>query len=208
MSETLSDEVKQQLVIAGAIVAGKGAAPGEVADEVKRIAGYLNPNSEVQRAFVQLDKEAANTVSSAGFIATVIGFAKEASSNRGVVMFRSGVTTHTPEAKEHLRTDFLEEGGAATALMRLIAGVKGDPEKGIEAVPGLIGHKVQVSFDRVKKSDGSGHTVRVLRSVTDRGVDPEYDATKAEYQPVYYKDNDKKRMAEKLTFYPRVAVAA
>jgi len=189
MSETISDEVKQQLVIAGAIVAGKGATAGEVADEVKRIAGFLNPNSDVQRAFAQLDKEAANTVSSAGFIATVIGYAKEEKSNRGVVMFRSSVTQHTPEAKEHLRTDFLDDGGPVSTMMN--------------SVKALVGHKVQVSFDRVKKSDGSGHTVRVLKSIVDRGIDPEFDASKPEFHPVYYTDADKKRLAEKLDFFPR-----
>lgn len=194
MSETLSDEVKQQIVIAAAIVAGKDAAAGDVTKQVERITGYLNPNSEVQRAFANIDKQAANTVKSSGFLGTIIGFAKEETSNRGVVMFRTGVTQHTPEAKEHLRTDFLDDGGPVSQLMNKIR-------------TDLVGHKVQVSFDLVKKNDGSGQTVRVLRSVTDRGVDPEYDAAKPEFQP-FYEDAQKARGLSKVTFFPRVPVAA
>ena len=194
MSETLSDEVKQQIVIAAATVAGKDATAGDVATQVTRIAGYLNPNSEVQRAFAQMDKDAENTVKSSGFVATVIGFAKEETSNRGVVLFHSAVTTHTPEAKEFLRTDFLDDGGPVSQMMNKVR-------------TELIGHKVGVSFDLVKKTDGSGHTVRVLRSVTDRGVDPEYDATKAEYQPAFYTDTQKAQATSKLTFFPRVPAA-
>lgn len=208
MTEAFTDEVKQQLVIAGAIVAGKGATPSDVSAEVKRIAGYLNPNSEVQRAFAQLDKEAENTVKSAGFIGTIIGYGKEETSNRGLVMFRSSVSSHTPEGKEHLRTDFLEEGGPASALMRSIQGTKADPEKGIAAVSGLVGHKVRVSFDLVKKNDGSGQTVRVLRSITDSGVDPEYNIDNPDFQPAYYTDVKKQEQAQKLRFFPRVPVAA
>lgn len=195
MSEALSDEVKQQIVIAAATVAGKDATPGDVATQVTRIAGYLDPNSEVQRAFANLDKLAADTVKSSGFVATVIGFAKEETSNRGVVLFHSAVTKHTPEAKEHLRTDFLDDGGPVSQLMNKVR-------------KELVGHKVGVSFDLIKKSDGSGHTVRVLRSITDRGVDPEYDASKPEFQPVFYTDTDRARSTSKLSFFPRVAVPA
>lgn len=206
MSEAFSDEVKQQIVIAAATVAGKDATPGDVATQVTRIAGYLNPNSEVQRAFANIDKRAEQTASSAGFVATIIGFAKEETSNRGVVLFHSSVTTHTPEAKEFLRTEILEPGGSAVSLMRAIQGNK-DPEKG-PLVESLIGHKVSVSFDRVKKTDGSGHTVRVLQSITDRGADPEYDFSKPEYQPVFYTDEAKAKSMSKNTFHPRVTVAA
>ena len=200
MSETFSDEVKQQIVIAAATVAGKDATPGDVATQVTRIAGYLNPNSEVQRAFANIDKQAADTVKSSGFVATIIGYAKEENSNRGVVMFHSAVTTHTPEAKEHLRTDFLDEADAKN----LMISIQGNKPAGVE---GLVGHKVGVSFDLVKKSDGSGQTVRVLRSITDRGVDPEYDFAKPEYQP-FYKDPEKAKFVQKITFHPRVPVAA
>lgn len=193
MSETLSDEVKQQIILAAATVAGVDAPAGVVSKQVERIAGYFNPNSEVQRAFANIDKRAAQTASSAGFVATIIGFAKEETSNRGVVMFHSSVTTHTPEAKEFLRTEILD-GGPVSTLMN--------------SVKELVGHKVSVSFDRVKKSDGSGHTVRVLQSITDRGVDPEYDFGKPEYQPVFYTDSDKAKSMSKNTFFPRVAVNA
>lgn len=189
MSETLSAEVKQQIVIAAATVAGASATPAAVAAQVTRIAGYLHPNSEVQRAFAQIDKDAENTVKSSGFNATVIGYAKEEASKRGVVMFRSGVSTHTPEAKEHLRTDHLDGDGPVSAMMK-------------DVQSHLVGHKARVSFDLVKKSDGSGHTVRVLRSLVDLGVDPEYDFNKPEYQPVYFTDSDKARSVTKLAFRP------
>lgn len=194
MSETFSDETKQSLIIAAAIVAGPNASSADVAKHVQRIGGYLNANGEVQRAFAQMDKEAANTVKTSGFIATVIGFAKEESSKRGVVMFHSAVTQHTPEAKEHMRTDFLDDGGPVSELMNLVK-------------DSLVGHKVQVSFDLVTMSNGSGHKVRVLRSIADRGVDPDYDANNPAYQP-FYAAADKARSIEKLTMYPRVRVAA
>lgn len=195
MSDTFTDETKQQIVLTAATIAGATATPGDVAAQVTRIASYLNPNSEVQRAFASIDKQAADTVKSAGFVATVIGFAKEETSNRGVVLFHSAVTTHTPEAKEYLRTDFLDDGGPVSQLMNKVR-------------TELVGHKVGVSFDLVKKNDNSGHTVRVLRSITDRGVDPDYDAAKAEYQPVFYTDTQKAQATAKLAFFPRVAVPA
>lgn len=201
MSETLSEETKQQIVLAASIVAGIDATPGVVSAQVERIAGFFNPNSPVQRAFATIDKRAEQTASSAGFVATIIGYAKEASSNRGVVMFRSKVTTHTPEAKEYLRTEILDDA-TARALMNEI---KGDKETG---KPSLVGHKVRVSFDRVKKNDGSGHTVRVLSSIEDAGVDADYDFTKPEFQPVFYVDTDKAKFMAKNTFFPKVAVAA
>lgn len=197
MSETLSAEIKQQIIVAASIVAGPDAPAGVVGKQVERIAGFFNPNSEVQRAFANIDKRAEQTASSAGFVATIIGFAKETTSNRGVVMFRSSVTTHTPEAKEFLRTEILDNE-MARALMNQI---KGDANAGIES---LVGHKVSVSFDRVKKTDGSGHTVRVLQSITDRGADPEYDFGKPEYQPVFYTDVQKAQSMVKNTFFPRV----
>ncbi|SDH35179.1 hypothetical protein [Microbacterium sp. 77mftsu3.1] len=203
-AQNLSEDVKQQIVLAAATVAGPTATPGDVAKHVTRIAGYLNPNSEVQRAFAQIDKVAENTVSSAGFVGTIIGIAKEESSKRGVVMFYTGESTHNKDGKEHLRTEILEGDEDARALMNLIKGSKGDPEKGIAPTPSLIGHKVGVSFDRVKKGDGSGHQVRVLKSVSDRGADSEYNFENPAYQPAYDKDEQKKNGASKLVFYPRV----
>lgn len=192
MSETLSEEVKQQIIIAAATVAGANASVDTVSNEVERIAGYLNPNSPVQRAFVNLDKRAAKVVASKGFVATIIGFAKEESSNRGVVMFHSTVTTHTPEAKEFLRTEIL--GGPASELMNM--------------VKEHVGHKVNVQFDLVKKDDNSGHTVRVLTSIKAIAPDDEYDFSKPEYQPVFYTDEAKAKSMAKNSFFPRVPVAA
>lgn len=194
MSEQISEQVKQQIILAAATVAGKDASPGDVTKQVERIAGFLNPNSEVRRAFVNLEKQAAATVKSSGFVATVIGFAKEETSNRGVVLFHSSVTEHTPEAKEFLRTDFLDDGGPVSQMMNKVR-------------TELIGHKVQVSFDLVKKTGGSGHTVRVLTSITDRGVDEQYDVTNPAYQPVFYTDTDKARSTSKLKLFPRVPAA-
>jgi hypothetical protein len=194
MSESFTDETKQSLIIAASIVAGPNASSADVAKHVQRIGGYLNPASDVQRAFVQMDKDAAATVKTSGFIGTIIGFAKEETSKRGVVMFHTSVTTHTPEAKEHLRTDFLDDGGPVSDMMNAVK-------------DGLVGHKVQVQFDLVKKNDGSGHSVRVLRSITDRGVDPEYNANDSAYQP-FYVDGQKANSIAKLTMFPRVPVAA
>lgn len=193
MSDTLSEEVKQQIVISAATVAGANATADEVSKQVERIAGYLNPNSPVQRAFANLDKRASQTVKSAGFVATIIGFGKEESSNRGIVMFHSSVTTHTPEAKEFLRTEILD-GGPVSALMN--------------SVKELTGHKVNVQFDLVKKNDSSGHTVRVLTGIKPIGPDPDYDFDKPEYQPVFYTDTAKAQSMAKNTFFPRVPVAA
>lgn len=181
---TLSAEVKQQTILAAAIIAGKDAAPEAVANEVKRLAGYMQEGSAVQYAFTDLAKQAERTTETKFLVGTLIGLGKESTSKRGVLVFRTKVhDEHAIEGKEILRTEIASGPGSAGSdhLNRLKT---------------MIGQKLRVSFALEKMTNGK--KVRVLRDFSSLGVDPDYDFNLPEFQPSFYVDTDKQKALAKV----------
>jgi hypothetical protein len=195
MSETLSDEIKQQVVIAAATIAGPAGTASDVQEHIKRIAGYLQPGSSVQYAFTELDKQAAVTTETKVLMGTLLGLGKETTSNRGIVIFRTKEhEEYAIEGKELLRTE-IASGTGSTGSDHL------------NALKNLVGHKLRVSFAIEKMPNN--RNVRVLRGYADLGVDADYDFEKPEFHPVFYTDHVKAKQVSKVErFIPTVPALA
>lgn len=202
MTVTLSDEVKQQVIIAAATVAGPEATNDEVGKHVSRIAGLLDPSSSVQYAFTQLEKQAEKTADNKVLIGTLLGLGKETipavgkenPSNRGIIILRTKFhEEYAIEAKELLRTEIAN--GAESIGSQHLNGLKS-----------LVGHKLRLSF-ALEVMGTNGRKVRVLRDWADLGPDAEYDKDKPEFQPAFYEDAVKAKQVSRVAqFYPKSAV--
>lgn len=183
---TLSDEVKQQTILTAALIAGKGATSDDVAGEVKRIAGFLQPGSAVQYAFTDLAKQAERTTETKHLIGTLLGLGKESTSNRGVLIFRTKVhDEHAIEGKEILRTEIASGPGSVGS-------------DHLNRIKTMVGQKLRVSFALEKMANG--RSARILRDFTSLGPDPEYkyDADVKEYHPFFYEDVVKQKALAKV----------
>lgn len=149
-------ETQQRIVIAAATVAGPNANDADVKSHVSRIAGYLSEGSLPMGAFADLERRDASTVKVKGFPATIIGMDKELTSTRGVVLLRTAPSKWHPNGQEFSRTERTDtEAGRAMA----------------QRLQSLVGHKVFLSV----AVEGTGEAnVRSVRSVDDKGIDPEY----------------------------------
>lgn len=167
MTITLSDATKDLAILEAVRLAGPGAADEAVVDELRRIVGYLDPDSAIRYEFERMEKRASATEKSKTFIATVLGVDKEVSSNRGVIYLRTLPSKYHPDGKEFLRSDRLENQDAREQMNK---------------VRSLIGHKVRVTV----AIEGTGEVkVRVLRGLVDEGVDGEYNANAPDFTPSY-----------------------
>lgn len=198
MAETISAEDRQSIIITAIQVAGKGATSEQVSDEVKRIAGLLREGSPAHAAFDELDRIAERTVSIDYVKGTIIGVGVETLNKgvqRGVIMLSTAVSKHSPEGKEHFRSDILGDPTENTPSRQLM-----------RQASSLIGSRVILEKHLEKKADGGGETVRVARGLKAQGADENYDIHKVEYQPLYDPQGKQKDVLIRATMQPRVPV--
>ncbi len=203
MTVTLSDEVKNQIIIAAATIAGPTASNDEVAQHVGRIAGLLDPSSSVQYAFTQLEKQAEKTDANKVLIGTLLGLGKEtiaapgkeSPSNRGIIILRTKHhEEYAIEAKELLRTEIAN-------------GPESIGSKHLNGLKGLVGHKLRLSF--AVEIMGNKKKVRVLRDWADLGPDPDYNPQNPDFHPAFYVDTTKANQVSRVAqFYPVVQAGA
>lgn len=105
------------------------------------------------------------------FVGTIVKVEKEASSTRGVITFKTGTTrtskdwrdktTPLPSGYEQARTDRTDDS----------SGGKEVATKCVE----LRGHRVRVTVHiEPIKGNPDGHGVRIVKTVDDLGVDPDF----------------------------------
>lgn len=156
--------LSQAQVIALAFqTAGPGADEKAIADEVTRILSATGTGSPVLYAFEQHAKRAENIEDIKTVLGTLTMVDVENTSQRGVLFVKSdhAHAKWNPEGKELARTERIDGKGLGKPLLQ---------EAGK-----LIGHKVAITVE-VQTSDSGKNRVAVR--ISDRGIDPEYEAGK------------------------------
>lgn len=154
---------RAQIILAASIIAGVDASEDDVRRHTERLAGYLEDGSAPMTVFNDIDVRDRNTSQIKQFPATIIGIDKETTSTRAVVLLRTRPSQWHVNGQELVRTERTD-----TAAGRAAA----------ERAQSLIGHRV---FLTVAVERGSSGNTRVLRSVQDHGVDPDYDTARPEW---------------------------
>lgn len=153
MIDTITDDVRAQIVLAAASVAAAAAATDDdeldhstrVALAAAEITSWLDPRSEVSRAITQV----ANCKV---FLASVVAIRKEKSSTRGVVTLHTG-TDRSDDGNEEVRTE-RTDSPIGRAMARRVQ-------------TEMIGRKVLVYVE--VEPIGGDRKVRVLRHIVDQG---------------------------------------
>lgn len=143
--------------------AGPGADENAIAAEVTRILSAIGTGSPVLYAFEQHAKRAENIEDIKTVLGTLTMVDVENTSQRGVLFVKSDHShpKWNPEGKELARTERIDGKGLGKPLLQ---------EAGK-----LIGHKVAITVE-VQTSDSGKNRVAVR--ISDRGIDPEYEAGK------------------------------
>lgn len=143
--------------------AGPGADENAIAAEVTRILSAIGTGSPVLYAFDQHARRAENVEDTKTVLGTLLLVDVEESSQRGVLFLKSDKAHErwNPLGKEHVRTERIDGKKVGFPLLQ---------EAGK-----LIGHKVAITVE-VQLSDSGKNRVAVR--ISDRGIDPDYEAGK------------------------------
>lgn len=170
---------KPQVIALAFQTAGPGADEKAIADEVTRILNATGTGSPVLYAFDQFEKRAGNVEDTKTVLGTLLMVDVEQTSQRGVLFIKSDQAhpKWNPLGKENARTERIDGKELGKPLLR---------EAGK-----LIGHKVAITVE-VQLSDSGKNRVAVR--ISDRGIDPEYEANKntEAYEPDLSKLDAKK----------------
>lgn len=163
MALNISDQSVEQAIIAAATLAGPGASNGKVTDEFWRILTLVDKESPIRRKLETVEQ--TKTV-----YGTLLGVDKEVTSNRGVVFLSTKPhAKYNPEGKDMARSDFLTNPVARDLMNK---------------AKSLVGHRVALTLVVVETENNKA---REIVRLEDQGVDREYDADSAKYQPSYDK---------------------
>ncbi len=157
---------KQTIVLAAMQMAGpedgdSAAWNNRVRDGISRIYDEVtSEKSPLMQHIDQLDNSAA-------FVGHVIAIRREASSTRAIVTLFTGTKNTYDGVPEGCETARTERTDNAYGLHMA------------KTIRSLVGHRILVRIEKEKMANGSGHTTRVIRSVTDLGLSEEQIAVDA-----------------------------
>lgn len=147
----MDQTIRQQIVIAAAQLAGKGADASAVMVEAKRIAALAAPGSAVMNAIEHEIGKVAEAPVGKPFVGTLLHVDVETSSQRGVLFLA------TSNGVEALRTDITRGNQAAQQLVQSLAA--------------LVGHKLVLTKKNEPWRDNPNRSTRVLVTYEDQGLD-------------------------------------